>query len=689
MSTYADFRDIPAARDDRYFDYAGSAPPFPEALRAQAEAAARLFGNPSAPHPAGRAAFAELARCRELFAALCGFDGRLVITSGATEANNLTIHGRMGGSPRSPILVAADAHASVWEACRRYCRRMETVPLRRDGTIALADVADRLGPDVALFCCSHVSNETGVIHDAGALAALCERRGVPCLLDGSQALGHVSVDLSAIACDFYTFSAHKFGGPRGIGGLLARAEPGAALFDGGRQQWGIRPGTENLPGLAGALEALRLSLSLLAEEEERLRALAVGLAARLASAGLGMKVNGDPALGLPGFVSVSFPGLNGQTLAADLALRGFSVTTGSACHADATEPPRAILALGRTPEEALGTLRISFGRLTTGEAAALLADAVVETVRRASEGTLRPLSPPSPSSSPTPVPDSPVAPPADLAALDGLSTALRNRLQTLIRRGDAYFILGGSDPRDANGCCPSDEVGDANRLAEAGILCRHLPDAHPDACASTVYAFAGEMAVPSGGGPVFTRNDELRWQVASRLARRPGGGPAAFARLILGVAVGVLVVLGLASAVWQAVGAGNGPSSSRAGVILSAVPAPASPDGTTVVFFQGPERCDACVTMLRLVRETVRTRFAAESADGRMAVAVVDLELPQNAAVRRVLDLPFSTVGLVRYEGGQPGEVRLLTREAWRLYRDEKAFCDMLAEAIQPGKGAP
>lgn len=382
MSTSSDPEQSPEDRVEAYFDYAGSAPPFAEALRAQAEAANRWYGNPSAPHPAGRAAQAELARCREAFTALCGFDGRLVIGSGATEANNLVIHGKMAGSSHARILVAADAHASVWEACRRYGRRMETVPLRPDGTIALADVSDRLAPDVALFCCSHISNETGVIHDAAALADLCERRGVPCLLDGSQALGHVAVDLSMMACDFYTFSAHKFGGPRGLGGLLARMEPGGPLFNGGRQQWGIRPGTENLPGLAGALEALRLSLSLLTGEEHRLRSLSMRLVERVSSAQPGMIINGNPALGLPGLISVSFPGLNGQILAADLALRGFSVATGSSCHADATEPPRAILALGRTPVEALGTLRISFGRMTTDVAASELADALVETVRR-------------------------------------------------------------------------------------------------------------------------------------------------------------------------------------------------------------------------------------------------------------------------------------------------------------------
>ena len=368
--------------EETYFDHASSAPPFPEALRVQAEVAARWFGNPSATHPAGRAARKEWERLRDAFTGLCGFDGRLVLTSGATEANNLAIHGLMRSRPEARVLVAADTHASVWESCGRYGRRRDVLPVQDDGTLSLAGLARGIGPTTALFCCSHVSNETGVIHDVAAIAALCERRGVPCLVDGSQALGHVRVDLSVIGCDFYTFSAHKFGGPRGVGGLMVRPAPGEAILDGGRQQWGIRPGTENLPGLAGALEALRLSTGIREGEEGRLRELAVRLTSRLASAGIRMLINGDPSRGLPGFASLSFPGRNGQTLAADLALRGFSVATGSACHADVVEPPRVILALGRTPAEALGTLRISLGRVTTPGAVAALADTLVETVER-------------------------------------------------------------------------------------------------------------------------------------------------------------------------------------------------------------------------------------------------------------------------------------------------------------------
>ena len=365
-----------------YFDYVASAPPYPEALAAQAEAARMWFANPSSAHGPGRAARAELERLRGLLASRCGGgDGYLVWMSGATEANNWVVHGLMrAGTGR--VLVAEDTHASVWNACRRYDRRMEVLSLDPRGRIPLASLAAALHRETCLFCCSHVANETGVIHDVGAMAALCERRGVPCLVDGAQAVGHVPVDLAAIGCDFYTFAAHKFGGPRGCGGVFLRSRRGSALLEGGGQEGGLRAGTENLPGMAGAVAALGRALSDMAVESGRLRELASRVLDAVRQSGLPCHVNGDPATGLPGFVSLSFPGADGHALVADLALQGYAVASGSACSEDRPEPSRAILALGRSPAEALGTVRIALGRLSRTEEVTAFAEALVSTVRR-------------------------------------------------------------------------------------------------------------------------------------------------------------------------------------------------------------------------------------------------------------------------------------------------------------------
>ncbi len=366
-----------------YFDYAAAAPPLPEALSAQAQAAADWFGNPSAMHAPGRAARVELDRLRRRFAELCGFaGGRLVLTSGATEANNWVVHGTLANRPAGRVLVAPDVHASVWNVCHRYDGRVDPLPLDGNGRIRLRGLTAAITPETCLVCCSHVASETGVVHDAGAVAAACERRGIACLVDGAQAVGRLPVDLSVIAADFYVFSAHKFGGPRGCGGVFLRAAAVPPLMDGGAQEWGLRPGTENLPALAGTVATLEGAVALIAAETERLRELTRTVLARLQQAGVPFLVNGDPETTAPGFLSLSFPGLAGQSLVADLAVQGYAVAAGSACSANRPEPSRAILALGRSPAEALGTVRISFGRSSHPATVAAFASALAATVRR-------------------------------------------------------------------------------------------------------------------------------------------------------------------------------------------------------------------------------------------------------------------------------------------------------------------
>ena len=368
---------------DRYFDYAAAAPPFEEALSAQLEAARTWFGNPSSAHRPGAGARAELERLRGAFAARCGFTGgRLVFTSGATEANNWVVHGVMRAAATGRVLVAADVHASAWNACRRYADRMDVLPLDSSGRIGLPALAAAIKPAIRLVCCSHVASETGIVQDVGAIAAVCERRGVLLHIDGAQALGHIPVNLATIACDFYTFSAHKFGGPRGCGGVFTRFPTVDPLLDGGAQEGGLRSGTENLPGIAGTVAALEQALASMATETKRLRELSSVVRGELERSGVRFLVNGEPARSAPGFLSLSFPGLDGHALVADLAVQGFAVATGSACSEDRPEPSRAILALGRSPNEALGTVRISFGRTSRPEAVAAFARVLVETVRR-------------------------------------------------------------------------------------------------------------------------------------------------------------------------------------------------------------------------------------------------------------------------------------------------------------------
>ena len=357
--------------DDGYFDTAASAPPFPEALKRFEEVSLRQFGNPSSSHDAGRQAREALEAARTAFLARVGLaDGALVLTSGATEANNLVLQ---GGRP----LLAADVHPSAWFA-RERSDVVETGP---DGRVSPEKLAAAITKKTTIVSIVHANNETGVIQDVKALGDVCARKGVPLHVDGVQAIGRLPVTLSELPFAYYTFSAHKFGGPRGVGGVIVRNAKPTAQIVGGGQEKGLRGGTENVAGLAAALVALDLSTRSLQSESLRLLKLAVMLTEEISATVPDVLVNSGPD-GLPGLVSFSFPGLIGEEIVVEMNLRGFAVSAGSACGSGKMEPSRPVMAMGRTREQALGTVRISMGRHTTEDGVRRLAVALRQVVEK-------------------------------------------------------------------------------------------------------------------------------------------------------------------------------------------------------------------------------------------------------------------------------------------------------------------
>jgi cysteine desulfurase len=375
-----DIQDLP---HEVYADYAASTPPLPEAIAAIAESASQSYGNPSSAHGPGRAARERLEQLRRELESLCGFTGgRLLFTSSATEANNWIIHGLMQTAPAGRVLVAQNVHASVWGPCQCYANRMDVLPLDSNGHISLAALRANLKGTTQLVCCSHVCSETGIIQDVAAFAAACEQNGVLCHIDGAQALGHIPVNLDEVNCDYYVFGAHKFGGPRGCGGMFARSPRLSSWLQGGAQEWNLRAGTENLPAISGTVAALRYALIQIADEMPRLRRLTAVVVDYLRQANAAFLINGQPECVRPGVLSLSFPGCQAHALAADLAIQGIAVAVGSACSSDRPDPSRAIIAMGRSVEAALGTLRISFGRLNQMADAESVARGLVAALQR-------------------------------------------------------------------------------------------------------------------------------------------------------------------------------------------------------------------------------------------------------------------------------------------------------------------
>jgi cysteine desulfurase len=340
-----------------YLDYNASAPVKPAVIEAIALALGRA-GNPSSVHGFGRAARRALEQARASVAALVGAPPDAVLfTSGGTEANNQVL-----ASARGPCLVSAVEHASVLEAAPEAGR----LPVDALGRVDLAQLADRLaGIGPALVAVMLANNETGVLQPVAEVARLARRKGALVHCDAVQAAGKVSVDLHALGVDFLTLSAHKLGGPQGVGALvLGEGIEPAALLRGGGQERRWRPGTENLPGIVGFGRACELAL----EDRDlarRTAALRDRLEAEILAVAPAARVHGGGAERLPNTSCLGMPGVGNQTQLIALDLAGIAVSTGSACSSGKVGPSHVLAAMGVEPAEAASTIRVSLGWAST------------------------------------------------------------------------------------------------------------------------------------------------------------------------------------------------------------------------------------------------------------------------------------------------------------------------------------
>jgi len=267
-----------------------------------------------------------------------------------------------------------------------------------------------------------------------------------------------------------------------------------------------------------------------------------------------------------------------------------------------------------------------------------------------------------------------------LDALRSTSDELRQRLLRLIEGSEPYFILTGSDPKDPLGCCPNTQVGEANRLADVGLLASYRENAVADSCTTTIYAFAGEITVRNHH-PQFTVNATNRREAAAVLTRADGR-----LRVRRTVLKGVLLLLAGASLVIAGRTALALFLPARSGFDRALATALGVPSDTRCLFvclFHGRETCEACETMEKLCRQTIETDFGPQTGEGRLAFRVIQYDTPDNRAIKERLGLFASTVGLVRHDPGKPQVVRMLTESVWSLWTDDAAFVRMLRESIQ------
>jgi cysteine desulfurase len=330
-----------------YLDHNATTPVRPAAAAAVAAALARI-GNPSSVHAAGRAARRELERARERVAALVGAaPEEIVFTSGGTEANNLALR----GTGRRTVVVSAIEHDSVLNAVEGA----RVVPATPSGVVDLRALAATM-PEGALVSLMLANNETGVIQPVAEAAALVHARGGLLHVDAVQAAGKIPVDMRALGADLMTLSAHKLGGPQGVGALVARTDVAAQLRGGGQER-GRRAGTENLPGIAGFGAAA-------AEPGDYGRLAALRDAVEEALAGEAVFF-GREAPRLSTTTCLALPGVPAETQVIALDLAGVMVSAGAACSSGKVRPSHVLGAMGVGAELAASAIRVSFGWTST------------------------------------------------------------------------------------------------------------------------------------------------------------------------------------------------------------------------------------------------------------------------------------------------------------------------------------
>lgn len=346
------------------------------------------FGNPSSAfHEAGRRAANLVENARELVAAPFGTSpGRVVFTSGSTEALNLVVKGLDLPRGRSRILVGATEHKAVLEAAAaRPDARVERIPVHSDGTLDLDALEDTLSGDVALMAVMAVNNETGVVHPVAEAFDLAAEYEVLTLCDATQAVGRMSLGDTA-AADFVTVSAHKIYGPKGAGCLIGSRNGLAALrplASGGAQERGLRSGTLNVSGIVGLGAAVDLVTGDVDVEAGRQRELRDRLCDEVSARLDGVQLNGRANRRVCNTLNLRFDGIDGDSVLANL--QQVAASTGSACQSAVPTPSHVLLAMGLTTTQAEQSLRFSLGRFTTEREIDAAVEDIVAAVTRVRE----------------------------------------------------------------------------------------------------------------------------------------------------------------------------------------------------------------------------------------------------------------------------------------------------------------
>ncbi|MDG1488271.1 MAG: cysteine desulfurase family protein [SAR324 cluster bacterium] len=355
-----------------YLDHNATSPLLPEVSAAMAEVEHLAFANPSSPHWAGRDARILLEDSREKLAQALGTKPQeIFFTSGGSESNNTVLRQLLMTSGEKHIISSSVEHPSVLETCRILAEQQNIqfteLAVDSSGTLAPNDLSAAIRPETELISLISANNETGKLQSIEELTKISQQQQIPFHTDLVQAFGKIECDLSTSGIDYATATAHKLGGPRGIGLLYVReGAPFQSLISGGKQERARRAGTENVTlavGFAKAVEWYLKNQSKLNEQYFKYRQSVLEEIAKLEK----IFINTDLENSLPNTLNFGCHGISAESLLISLDMDGVAVSTGSACSSGAMEASHVLLAMGISRAEAKSSLRISWGWSTSSE----------------------------------------------------------------------------------------------------------------------------------------------------------------------------------------------------------------------------------------------------------------------------------------------------------------------------------
>lgn len=357
-----------------YLDHAATTPARPEVIETMLPYFGEIGGNPSSIHSFGRDAHKAVDQARDTIAARLGAESsEIVFTGGGSESDNYAIKGTAWGlrNKGNHIITSNIEHHAVMDTCgwlEKQGFKVTYLPVDQYGLISAEQVAHAITPETILVTVHHANNEIGTIEPIEEIGRVAHERGVLFHTDAVQTVGQLPIDLKEMPVDMLSFSAHKFYGPKGIGGLYIRkgVRP-TQLIHGGGQERGRRAGTENVAGIVGMARALELATTGMEARNERMAQLRDRLIQGVFNRIDHVRLNGHPTRRLPGNTNFCFQYIEGEALLLNLDLQGVAGSSGSACTSGSLEPSHVLLALGLPHEIAHGSLRLTLGSSTTVE----------------------------------------------------------------------------------------------------------------------------------------------------------------------------------------------------------------------------------------------------------------------------------------------------------------------------------